>query len=314
MGQLTPVLFEKLKRDKRYKNLTPEYKNLLEDYASYMDRQQLAYKTIQRGFFMMGKFLAFLENVLIYQISAVSPDTINTFLATMAREPSRYGKKVGISFLSDYYIHVRKLFKFLLEENRVIFDPSFKITLPQKEESLPRQVLTLEEIQNILAQPDTKTLTGIRDRAILELLYGGGLRSSEIRNLAIEDINFKDGIIHIRNSKGAKDRIIPLGKNAAGWIKRYFNLRQAIRPDLKELFLSHLFDNPVCATNLHDIIKRCLKKAGITKKITPHSFRHTYATHLLQQGAPLRHIQALLGHSTLDSTQIYTQVDRKSVV
>ena len=239
MGQITPELFEKLKRDKRYKNLTPEYRKLLEDYAYYMDREQLAYRTIQRGFYMIKRFLAFLENILVYQISTASTDIINTFLSTMAREPNRFERKNSSSFMADYYIHVKKLFKFLYNEKRILVDPTYKIpNSPYKENALPRNVLTLEEIQKILAQPDTKTLTGIRDKAILELLYGGGLRQMEIRKLSMDDVDLKNGLIHIHESKGAKDRMVPIGKTAIVWLGRYLNLRRGIRPDLKEIFMN----------------------------------------------------------------------------
>ena len=182
-----------------------------------------------------------------------------------------------------------------------ILNPA-EVPLPKRKKKLP-YVLSRQEIQLMIGKTEN-----IKHRLLIEMLYSTGIRLSELLGLRVEDIDFEGNTIRVRQGKGAKDRVIPIGKNAAFWVERYLKLRQGIRPDLKEIFLSDIFNLPVGTSCLCAIIRRYVTKAGISKTITPHSLRHTYATHLLQEGANLAHIQALLGHSSLDSTQIYTRV------
>lgn len=310
MSQLATYLFEMLKRDRRYRDeLTPEYRALLEEFTVYLKQQQLADLTIERAIYMIGKFLAFLVKLGIMNIGSVSTDVIKTFLTTRWNEGHRLTTNISVSYLTDYFINVKKLFLYLHDNKIILINPASKIQLPEKVAILPRVILTKEEARRILDQPDAKTFYGLRDRALLEILYGCGLRNGEIRRLSIDDVNMRAGTIHIRESKGAKDRVVPLGESPKSWLERYLTFRRAIRPDLKELFLVLEYGhNPMSEGYVASIIKKYTKKAGVDKKVTPHSFRHTFATHLLEEGASTRHIQALLGHSSLESTQIYTKV------
>jgi len=309
MNQPPEYLLNKLKKDKRYREeLTPEYKQLLEEFTCYIKQQQLSDQTIRRSFYMVGKFLAFVLRLKICDIGSVTADVINTFLATMAREASRFSTPISVSYHTDYHINVKKLFAFLCETKKIIINPAAKVTLPKKEDVLPRYVLTREEVKLILAQPNTQTLYGLRDRVILEILYGCGLRSGEAYKLTLDDINMSAKTIHIREAKGAKDRVVPISEMVESWLERYLLLRRLLRPDIKELFLMEGNHEPMKEGYISTIVQKYVKQTGIAKRVVPHTFRHAFATHLLEEGAGLPHIQALLGHSSLDSTQIYTRV------
>jgi integrase/recombinase XerD len=173
--------------------------------------------------------------------------------------------------------------------------------------------MTLREVERMLAVPDVETPLGLRNRAILELLYSSGLRSSEARNLTLYDVNTGQGEALVREGKGGKDRVVPVGEVAAKYIELY--VKEA-RPKILKGYedSGYLFlggrGGKMGATTLNEtIVKRYVREAGIKKPVTTHGMRHTCATHLLKGRANIRHIQALLGHRSLESTQIYTRVE-----
>ena len=138
MSQMPENLYEKLRRARRYEKLNPAYQELMIDYTKNMIQRQLAYQTIRRGFYMAGKFLAFLEKIGIYEISSVTLDIINTFLSTVVRDGTQFSTQISVSYLTDYHIHVKKMFNFLYEEKRILINPAEKIKLPQGEDIIPR--------------------------------------------------------------------------------------------------------------------------------------------------------------------------------
>jgi integrase/recombinase XerD len=204
---------------------------------------------------------------------------------------------------------VRGLYKFLLVEKRVAADPSEDLRAPRAWPALPKY-LDLDEVDRLLAQPDTSTPRGVRDKALIELLYATGLRVTELLSLKAADINLAAGYLTCIG-KGDKERIVPLGESAADWVRRY--IAEARPALLKKRKSNWLFVNAKGGTQLSrvgfwKVLKEYGIKAGVSRGLSPHVLRHSFATHLLERGADLRAIQMMLGHADLSTTQIYTHV------
>ena len=205
---------------------------------------------------------------------------------------------------------LRTYYKFLVGEGVVTRDPSERIESPKRWRTLP-SVLTVADIERLLAAPNTDEPLAIRDRALLEFAYATGVRVSELVGLTLQDILFKEGVARVFG-KGAKERLVPVGRRALGAVALY---AREIRPTLDNgvgrgaLFLNAR-GGPLSRVGAWGVIKKMAKRAGLTKRVTPHTLRHTFATHLLEGGADLRAVQEMLGHADLSTTQLYTHVDR----
>lgn len=206
---------------------------------------------------------------------------------------------------------IRSYYKFLMLEGIIKHDPSELIEAPKKGKRLPI-ALTLEEVNRVIAAPDVSTPLGQRNRAILETLYSCGLRVSELVALRISQIYEQEGYIRVEG-KGRKQRIVPIAESALREIHNYFYFRHEMevkRGSEDIVFLNHR-GGKMTRQAVFNIIKQYCDEAGITKEVSPHTFRHTFATHLLEGGANLRAIQMMLGHEQISTTEIYTQVDRQ---
>jgi integrase/recombinase XerD len=199
----------------------------------------------------------------------------------------------------------RGLFRFLMLDGHIKSHPAEDLDTPQKGAHLPR-FLTEEEIERLLAAPDTSTAEGIRDRAMLELMYATGLRVSELVSLKLADVDIDAGLI-ICHGKGSKERRVPIGKSASHWLQQYRGMRaRSGKANSPRLFLSSL-GHPLTRQLAWSALKRYAARAGLDN-VSPHTLRHSFATHLLQHGADSRSVQALLGHSDISTTQIYTHI------
>jgi integrase/recombinase XerD len=182
--------------------------------------------------------------------------------------------------------------------------------LPKRPKRIPQTLLSRDDVALILNQPDLKTPDGIRDRAILELFYSTGIRRMELLNLRVQDVDTRQRVLYVREGKGAKDRLLPLSEAAGNWLEKYLH---EIRPQLvltasEEILFLTDYGEPYSGGVLGRMIKKRLQQAGIEGQGGCHLFRHACATHMLENGADIRFIQALLGHEDLSSTQIYTHV------
>ncbi len=204
---------------------------------------------------------------------------------------------------------IRTFFKFLVLEGIISDNPSRFLEIPKVSKPLPN-ILSKHEIELLLEQPDPSKERGIRDRAMLELLYATGLRASELVKLRLEDVNLDVGYVKVMG-KGLKERFVPVGKKAICALKQYINgaRRKFDRNGSPYLFLNNR-GKPFTRQGFWKMVKLYARKAGINKKITPHVIRHSFATHLLENGADLRSVQLMLGHSDISTTQIYTHLDR----
>ena len=206
---------------------------------------------------------------------------------------------------------VRTYYGFLIAEGRVRQDPSERIEGPKRWRTLPH-TLTVQETERLLAAPSIDDPLGWRDRALLELGYGAGLRVSELCGLALTDLVLSDGLVRVFG-KGSKERLVPLGRGTLGPVSVYLH---QLRPELdrgksKGRVLLNARGEPLSRMGAWLIVKKAAERAGIAKDVTPHTLRHSFATHLLEGGADLRAVQEMLGHADLSTTQIYTHVDRE---
>ena len=205
-------------------------------------------------------------------------------------------------------VAIKVFYRFLVGQGLVQTDPSSVIETPRLWKGLP-EVLSIEEVERLLQAAPLREQRGIRDRAILELLYATGLRVSEAANLKLTDLNAEAGFLRC-TGKGGRERVVPVGKQALAWIGRYLaQVREKAKPSSNNIFLNR-FGRPLSRQTVWILINRYAKQAGLKKQISPHTLRHSFATHLLEAGADLRVVQELLGHATIATTQIYTHVAR----
>lgn len=210
---------------------------------------------------------------------------------------------------------LQAFFKWLARENYILYNPASDLTLPRIGRRLPHAILTAAEAEKVLGQPRVKTAIGIRDRAMLETLYSTGVRRQELIDLELHDLDKARGVVLVREGKGRKDRMIPVGARALAWIDKYV---EDVRPDFVSgaddgsLFLS-VTGQAFKPNRVAEIARGYIVRAGIGKKGACHIFRHTMATLMLENGADIRFIQAILGHTDLSTTEIYTQVSIKQL-
>jgi integrase/recombinase XerD len=218
---------------------------------------------------------------------------------------------LGARSRARHLVSIRGFYRFLVQEGIIRQDPTRRVELPKTGLKLP-DVLSVEEVQQLLDAPNPKTPLGARDAAMIELLYAAGLRVSELINLKQQDINLEAGFVRVFG-KGSKERIVPIGNYARQTITHYTETsRQKL---LKNSISAWLFvaraGRPMTRQGFWKLLRRYALKSGLKKKITPHSLRHSFATHLLEGGADLRAVQVMLGHVDISTTQIYTHVARE---
>ena len=207
---------------------------------------------------------------------------------------------------------IRGFYRFLLTERMLTMDPTEHLEVKAVKRKLP-DVLTIEEVDTILAQPDTSTNKGVRDKAVLEFLYASGARVSEVTELTLTQLWLTDGLVKLFG-KGRKERVVPVGKPAKEAVAKYLD---QVRPLLVKsgkqtdaVFLNQERGSAISRMTVWNIIQEYTKAARVEKQISPHTFRHSFATHLLEGGADLRIVQEMLGHADISTTEIYTHVDR----
>ncbi len=239
------------------------------------------------------------------ELKAISRDDLVDFLASLYRE------KLESKTVARHLVTLRNFFRYAMVQETIVDDPAANLESPKIRRSLPGY-LRLEEVERLLEQPDGGTAAGLRDRAMLEVLYSTGLRVSELTGLKVSDLDAKVGCVRCIG-KGDKERVVPVGRKALGIVERY--LREG-RPELvrsaKGATSSWLFVNrrggKISRVGGWKILSTYGRRAGLRTALTPHMLRHSFATHLLERGADLRSVQLMLGHADISTTQIYTHV------
>lgn len=265
----------------------------------------LSENTLKAYEFDLRRFLTFIDKTCETSPSAVEHELIRQYLATLT--------DMGLSAasLARNLCVLRIFFRFWNIEGRMTHDPTLLVESPKLARDLP-QVLEIHEVESLLNAPDTHTPKGVRDRTLLEFMYASGCRVSEIVHCCQHDLMLTEGVVRV-TGKGAKERLVPLGQAAILWTLRY---QEDVRPQLFAkgrggdiLFLS-MRGKILTRVAIWKLIKAYALQAGITKSVSPHTLRHSFATHLLEGGADLRAVQEMLGHSDIATTQIYTHLDR----
>ncbi|MDP8234115.1 MAG: site-specific tyrosine recombinase XerD [Candidatus Saelkia tenebricola] len=277
---------------------------LLGDFLSYLSLERgLSENTSQAYRVDINKFYQFLDKRNI-NLENIKRDLISDYLWE-EREKGRESSTVARNLVS-----IKMFFRFLNREGYVKDDPTEAMESPKLWQRLPA-VLLVSEVESIfnIIEGDTPPL--IRDKAMLEILYASGLRISELTGLKLVDVNLEVGFVKCRG-KGGKERIVPMGKKAIDGVKKYLSLS---RPRYLKTATDYLFLNrsgsKISRQSCWKIIKKYARLAGIKKIISPHTLRHSFATHLLERGADLRSVQEMLGHANISTTQIYTHIDRE---
>ena len=285
-------------------------KALLARYLAYSEAIGRAETTVARRKSALKAFIAWCEERSLTDPRDVTRPVLERYRRHLFAFRRPNGKPLGLATQRNRLTDVKQWFKWLTQENYIASDPASGLVLPRPHRRLPKAVLTRAEVGRLLAETLRQGPIGVRDRAILETLYATGVRRMELVRLKLDDIDQDQGTLMVRQGKGRKDRLLPIGETACHWIDRYLT---EIRPELvvdpndATLFLTD-FGEPFIKGRLTFLVRRYLKAAGIDKPGACHLFRHTMATLMLENGADLRFIQAMLGHADISTTTIYTQV------
>ena len=277
---------------------------LIDEFITYLRVERgLAQNTVEAYSRDLVRFFRYLESRNLNPVG-ISREHIRAYAGSLGRNLSRRSQARNISTIKTF-------FRFLVSEGRMKENPARLLETPKIPRKLP-DILSLDEVERLLVQPDITTPRGQRDRAMLELLYATGLRVSELVNLKVSDVNLEAGYVKTFG-KGAKERLVPFGEKALEAVKSYTSYgRPAL---LKDGHPPHLFLNfrgkPLTRQGFWKIAGNHGRAAGIKKPIKPHGLRHAFASHLLGAGADLRSVQVMLGHADITTTQIYTHVTRE---
>lgn len=255
----------------------------------------------------LSALLRFLQDSGVSDPSEIDPALLQNFFKLL--------KDLGLSSTSAarYFSSVKGFLTYMYRCKYIVKNPIDKLASPKLSKKLP-QVLSVNEVESILAIPDTENKFGLRDKAILEILYACGLRVSELIELKMTNLYFNEEVIRVFG-KGSKERFVPIGSSAVKWVSKYID---ESRPMLAKKSMGHVFlsvrGSKLSRMGVWKIVDRYLREAEIQKDVHPHTFRHSFATHLLEGGADLRAVQEMLGHADISTTQIYTHIDRDYII
>jgi len=281
--------------------------DLAEEFISYLSIERgLAENTLISYKRDLAKFIGYVEEKGIHSMERIKKNDITSFLM------SQRDRGLSANSVARTFAAIKVFYKYMVGERNLKENTASLIDAPRLWKHLP-ETLNLEEVEKLIKQPNVKKWMGARDRACMELMYATGLRVSEIINLKTNDVNLEFGFVKCMG-KGGKERIVPVGKQAKHAISKYLD---KFRPKLvkrgildAKLFLTRL-GKGMSRQQFWKMIKRYARDARIKKGITPHTLRHSFATHLLERGADLRVVQEMLGHADISTTQIYTHINKE---
>lgn len=282
----------------------------IRQYINHMNAVGKSPHTVKGARSALKELDTFLQHLDADKIEHLDHDTLMQYREELAWRLTPKGTPLATRSQSELLGHLRAFCRWLVAGDYLVSDPSEKIPNPKKPQQLPKAILEPREIQKILRQPDMSSATGYRDKVILEVLYSTAIRREEVANIKLVDLDTESGYIMIREGKGRKDRVVPLGENVCQWIDTYLI---GIRSDWinsdndNHLFLNR-FGQGMSPMAIWCVVKKYAKAAKLRKPVSTHTFRHSCATHMLHNGAPIRHIQEMLGHASLETTQVYTRI------
>ena len=284
---------------------------VIERFLDYLRVAAFSPRTIESYRSHLEVFLRYLAaNTVTEEVADVTPEVLFRYQTFLYNWTGRRGRGLAIPTQAARLSAVRSLFRHLVKTGVLRFDPSSALTLPKRKHVLPRAILTKREVTRLLRAPNRSKALGLRDRAILEVLYSSGIRNAELRRLRLPDVDLTRGLLHINEGKGGQSRTIPLGRSACAAMGDY--LRDA-RPYLlraggqqaageQTVFVSK-GGKPLLALGVIIPMRKYAERARIGKWISPHTLRHTFATHMLEGNADIRHIQVMLGHKSIATTR-----------
>lgn len=281
--------------------------SLIQEFIDYLGHEKgLATNTLESYSRDLKQYYGFLsgDSAPAASLESASQSTIVAYLMFLRKQ----GKATAT--IARRLAALKAFYQFLVKENYVASDPTDDLSSPKLERKLPK-VLTVDEVERLLSQPEMGFPAGKRDKAMLELLYATGIRVSELVNLNVLDVDLKEGFVRCMG-KGSKERVVPMGDMAISALKTYLeSARARLIADPKEraVFVNH-HGKRLTRQGFWKIVKKYATQAQIRKEITPHTLRHSFATHLLENGADIRAVQEMLGHADISTTQIYTHVTK----
>lgn len=280
--------------------MSPSNENIqgfIDRYLAYIENDRnYSPQTLRAYRNDLGQYLSFLKGEVCTDLAGVTRLQLRKYLAFLKKKnPSK-------TTVARKLASIRSLYKFLCQHGILEYNPVEQIKTPKTDKKLPG-FMSINDTEILLNQPDTGNLPGLRDKAIMETLYSTGMRVSELVGINIADVDFHSGVVKVLG-KGRKERILPMGNHALNAIQSYLEKRNA---DNEALFLNK-FHGRLTERSVARMIEKYMKKAAMHLRVSPHTFRHSFATHLLDNGADLRAVQEFLGHSSLSTTQIYTHV------
>jgi integrase/recombinase XerD len=279
-------------------------------YLEWLRTKNYSLRTVENRESYLGFFIEWCEARSILRPQEVTKPILERYQRYLYHHRKADGKPLSFRAQYSRLVPVRAYFKWLTRQNVLLSNPASELELPRLEKRLPKYVLTSEEAERVIAQPEIREPLGMRDRAILEVLYSTGIRRMELIGLSVYALDAERGTLLIRQGKGKKDRMVPIGERAIGWIHKYlFEIRPqlVLAPDEGFLFLTNLGES-FTPNRLTQLVREYVDAAELGKRGACHLFRHTVATLMLENGADIRYIQEMLGHAELSTTQIYTQV------
>ncbi len=280
---------------------------LVQKFINFLERdKRLSYNTLQSYKRDIEQYITYLNEMNLHNIASTNKTTVIAYLLHLQK------KGRATSTISRNLASIRSFYQYSSKNKLIENDPTYELESPKVEKKLP-QILSTQEVELLLDQPKCVDLKGFRDKAMLELLYATGIRVTELISLDVSDLNLEMG--YIRCNKGARERMIPIGSIANNALVEYLNKARSLliqRNDEKALFVN-INGKRLTRQGFWKIIKQYKNQAKISKDITPHTLRHSFAAHLLENGADLRSIQEMLGHSDISSTQVYAQIAKNKI-
>jgi integrase/recombinase XerD len=266
-----------------------------------------AERTQRNNRFALGYLVTWCEERGVTRPHEATRPVLERYQRFLYHYRSADGRPLSFRSQSARLVPVRAFFKWLARQNYILYNSAAELELPRPEKRLPRHILTALEAERVLAQPDIATPLGLRDRAILETFYSTGIRRGELIGLSLFDLDHERGTLMVRRGKNRKDRVVPIGERALAWVEKYVGeVRPSLvmEPDAGVLFLS-VSGEALSGNHLSQAVHGYVEAAGVDKHGSCHLWRHTAATLMLEGGADIRYIQAMLGHAALSTTEIY---------
>ena len=285
------------------------------DFLMWLEERNTSRHTLKHWELYLRYFVSWCDERGLTRPAEITRPILERYQRHLFLKRKKNGAPLSATTQASRITPIRKWFRWLTRNNRVLYNPAADLDLPKVEERLPKHVLTIEEVERVLNLPDTTTALGVRDRAMLETLYSTGIRRMEIIGLQQRDVDYERGTLMVRQGKGKKDRMIPIGDRALAWVARY---RDEVRPELAiagddgTLFLT-VTGQAFSDNRMTQMVRNHVRAAGLGNIGSCHLFRHAMATQMLENGADVRFIQAMLGHADIKTTQVYTRVSIRAL-